>query len=191
MLFWLDFHHVQSDLCQWFKMQQHFLFLMSPISHCFSSLCACQGLSREDPDAEWTGGIEFISNNGYTKGRGGQTVHTIGQGTQPENRLVGEGGYLQTLRQNGDKVAAQGAPSLALGMVTLEVPKVSQVRRISNQGVVSTEQEPTRPTKTRQQDGQERHNSKSKNLQTMTRGKQDRKVQTKQIKSILEIINWN
>ncbi len=35
---------------------------------------------------------------------------------------------------NGDKVAAQGAPSLALGMVTLELPKVSQVRRISNQG---------------------------------------------------------
>ncbi len=30
---------------------------------------------------------------------------------------------------NGDKVAAQGAPSLALGMVTLEVPKVSQVTR--------------------------------------------------------------
>ncbi len=30
---------------------------------------------------------------------------------------------------NRDKVAAQGAPSLALGMVTLEVPKVSQVRR--------------------------------------------------------------
>ncbi len=36
--------------------------------------------------------IEFIKNNGYTKGRGGQTVHTIGQGTKPENRLVGEGG---------------------------------------------------------------------------------------------------
>ncbi len=35
---------------------------------------------------------------------------------------------------NGDKVEAQGAPSLALEMGTLEVPKLSQVRRISNQG---------------------------------------------------------
>ncbi len=38
------------------------------------------------------GRIEFINNNGYTKGRGRQTVHTMGQGTQPENRMIGEGG---------------------------------------------------------------------------------------------------
>ncbi len=30
----------------------------------------------------------------------------------------------------------RGTPPGALGMVTLEVPKVSQVRRISNQGVL-------------------------------------------------------
>ncbi len=30
MLFWLDFQHVQSDLCKWYKMQQHVLFSMSP-----------------------------------------------------------------------------------------------------------------------------------------------------------------
>ncbi len=38
------------------------------------------------------GGIEFINNNEYTKRRGRQTVHTMGQGTQLENRMVGEGG---------------------------------------------------------------------------------------------------
>ncbi len=30
MLFWLVFQHVQSDLCKWFKMQQHIMFSMSP-----------------------------------------------------------------------------------------------------------------------------------------------------------------
>ncbi len=40
---------------------------------------------------DWTQDIRR-PNIWYTKGRGGQTVHTIGQGTQPENRLVGEGG---------------------------------------------------------------------------------------------------
>ncbi len=57
-------------------------------------------------------------------------------------------------------------------MVTLEVPKVSQENQQPG-STKGTEQEPTRQTKTRQQDGQERHNSKSKNLQTMTRGKQE------------------
>ncbi len=60
------------------------------------------------------GGIVFIYNNGYTKGRGRQTVHTTEQGTQLENRMVGERGggggggggggvVVQTLRQTGTR----------------------------------------------------------------------------------------
>ncbi len=47
------------------------------------------------------GGKKFINKNGYTEGRGRQTVHTTGQGIQPENRMVGEKG--QTLRHTGTR----------------------------------------------------------------------------------------
>ncbi len=47
-------------------------------------------------------GIEFINNNGYTKARGWQTVHTMGQGTQPENRMVGRRGVAPDSEANGN-----------------------------------------------------------------------------------------
>ncbi len=53
---------------------------------------------------------------------------------------------------NGDKVAAQGAPSLAQGMVILEVPKVNQVRRISNQGGLGEQSRNQHGRQTQRQD---------------------------------------
>ncbi len=53
-----------------------------------------------------------------------RTGHTTGE--QAGRRR----GIAPDSEANGDKVAVQGAPSLALGMVILEVSKVSQVRSL-------------------------------------------------------------
>ncbi len=94
-----------------------------------------------------------------------QTVHTIGQGHTTREQAGRRRGIAPDSEANGDKVAAQGAPSLALGMVTLEVPKVSQVRRTrdgsGNRAGTNTDRMDKRDT-----------NKKKKNLQTITRGKQ-------------------